>query len=232
MSSKKQNLVIFSGAGMSAESGIATFRDSNGLWHNYRVEDVATPEAFRKNPSLVQDFYNQRRKQIMETKPNAAHNIISDLDNYFNVIVVTQNIDDLHERAGSKKVLHLHGNIRYAKSCGPNREEKYYLIDGWELNSSHLCDDGHPLRPHVVWFGEEVPMLDIAAQVIRQANILIVIGTSLSVYPAAGLIHAASESCRKFIIDPKANDMSVPHGFEAINNGASDGLQHWIKKHL
>jgi len=159
----RRRLVLFSGAGMSAESGISTFRDSGGLWENYDIEDVATPQAFLKNPALVQSFYNQRRKQIIETQPNAAHSIIKELEADFDVVVITQNIDDLHERAGSKNVIHLHGNIRFAKSSGPNQEKKYYPIEGWELKKSDKCEDDYPLRPHVVWFGEEVPMIEIAA---------------------------------------------------------------------
>jgi NAD-dependent deacetylase len=232
MKSNKPKLVIFSGAGMSAESGISTFRDSDGLWEKYRIQDVATPDAFQANPELVQSFYNERRKQIIETEPNAAHNTIRDLDEFFNVLVVTQNIDDLHERAGSKNVIHLHGNIRYAKSCGPNREEKYYWIDGWKLGDSDKCDNGYTLRPHVVWFGEELPMLEKAAKEMSSAEILIVIGTSLNVYPAAGLIHAVNDKCKKIIIDPKAKEISIPSDFEIYNMPATKGFLSWMNNHI
>ncbi|MEY4604011.1 MAG: hypothetical protein RIT43_1303, partial [Bacteroidota bacterium] len=158
----RKKLVIFSGAGMSAESGIQTFRDSDGLWEKFRIEDVATPEAWRKDPAMVQDFYNQRRKQILECTFNEAHALIAKLENHYDVQVITQNIDDLHERAGSTNVMHLHGNIRFAKSSGPGQEKAYYPVEGWELKLSDLCPDGYPLRPHVVWFGEEVPMYEKA----------------------------------------------------------------------
>ncbi len=226
----KPKLIVFSGAGMSAESGINTFRDSNGLWENHNVEDVATPEAWRRDPEHVQDFYNLRRRQIIETSPNSAHYIVAELEKLYDVHVVTQNIDDLHERAGSKKVLHLHGNIRLAKSSGPNTEKKYYPIEGHELKLTDLCDDDYPLRPHVVWFGEEVPMLESAAELIMDADVLIVIGTSLNVYPAAGLVHVAPRNARKIIIDPKANELQVPADFEVINLGAGEGLALWKQK--
>ena len=184
-----KKIVFFSGAGMSAESGISTFRDSGGLWEKYEINEVATPEAWSRNPDLVTDFYNQRRKQIIETSPNAAHNFITSLEDQFDVTVITQNIDDLHERAGSTNILHLHGNIRLAKSSGPNQEKKLYPIDGWKLTKNDLCEDGYRLRPHVVWFGEAVPALEDAIPLIESADVFIVIGTSLQVYPAAGLIH-------------------------------------------
>ncbi|MFA7272367.1 MAG: Sir2 family NAD-dependent protein deacetylase [Crocinitomicaceae bacterium] len=223
-------VVIFSGAGMSAESGISTFRDAGGLWENYRIEEVATPNAFRQNPVLVQRFYNDRRKQIIETEPNSAHVLIADLESKFSVTVITQNIDDLHERAGSSSVVHLHGNIRYGKSSGPNPEKKYYRLKGWEITTEDRCDEGYPLRPHVVWFGEEVPMLERAAEIIQTADYLIVIGTSLNVYPAAGLIHAAPKHCQKIIIDPHVDTLNLPSDFYAIKEIASTGLKRWIKE--
>ena len=172
-------IIIFSGAGMSAESGIKTFRDSNGLWENYNIHDVATPEAWKHNPDLVTDFYNQRRKQIINSKPNEAHFAIAELEKKAKVQIITQNIDDLHERAGSKNVLHLHGNIRYAKSSGPNQEKEHYLVDGWKLTENDKCPEGFRLRPHVVWFGESVPMMEIAIDVMVGATHFIVIGSSL-----------------------------------------------------
>ena len=223
-------IVVFSGAGMSAESGVSTFRDSNGLWENHRIEDVATPEAWNRNPELVQHFYNQRRKQILEVQPNHGHRFISALDSIFEVTVVTQNIDDLHERAGSKNVLHLHGEITKSKSSGPNQERSYYPIKGWELTMQDRCPDGFPLRPHVVWFGEAVPMLEDAAKIISNCSVLIVIGTSLQVYPAAGLVHAASRFTEKILIDPNANEMTLPPDFTVINESAFEGLKIWAQK--
>lgn len=217
-------IVVFSGAGMSAESGISTFRDNNGLWANFKIEEVATPNAWANNPEMVQSFYNQRRKQIIESSPNEAHKLIKELEKIGDVTVVTQNIDDLHERAGSKHVVHLHGNIREAKSSGPNQEKRYYPIDGWLLKMGDLCEDGFQLRPHVVWFGEAVPNLDVASNLISAASVLIVIGTSLQVYPAAGLIHSAARNCTKFLIDPNADQLQVPSDFIVLNETASEGM--------
>jgi NAD-dependent deacetylase len=222
----KPNLVVLSGAGMSAESGISTFRDSNGLWENYRIEDVATPEAWRANPDLVTSFYNIRRKQIADAQPNEGHFFLKELEAHYEVNIVTQNIDDLHERAGSSRVTHLHGNIRYAKSSGPNQERKLYPIEGWELNASHVCDDGFRLRPHVVWFGESVPMMEIAAEIVQKADVLIVIGTSLNVYPAAGLSQIAVNAFQKIVVDPNASELTVPSDFIRINETAVRAIQH------
>lgn len=220
----KSNLVILSGAGISAESGIKTFRDTDGLWENYSVEEVATPQAWQNNPELVQKFYNERRLNVISAKPNAAHRYFSELQEHFQVQVITQNIDDLHERAGSTNVLHLHGNIRYAKSSGPDKEKKYYLIEGHELKMTDQCDDGYLLRPHVVWFGEEVPLLYTAAEMVAQADILIVIGTSLQVYPAAGLIHYAPQNAVKIVVDPLAQKLSVPNDFQLLNFSAQGAI--------
>lgn len=217
-------IVVFSGAGMSAESGISTFRDNNGLWANFKIEEVATPHAWANNPEMVQSFYNQRRKQIIESSPNEAHKLIKELEKIGDVTLVTQNIDDLHERAGSKHVVHLHGNIREAKSSGPNQEARYYPIDGWELKMGDLCEDGFQLRPHVVWFGEAVPNLEVASNLISAASVLIVIGTSLQVYPAAGLIHSAARNCTKFLIDPNADQLQIPSDFIVLNETASEGM--------
>jgi NAD-dependent deacetylase len=221
------NIVVFSGAGMSAESGIQTFRDSGGLWEHYSIEDVATPNAWKKNPALVQDFYNKRRKQIIETEPNQAHYLIREFEKFGQVYIITQNIDDLHERAGSTNVWHLHGNIRFAKSSGPDQEKALYPIEGSELNLTDLCPSGFPLRPHVVWFGEEVPAMHEAYSIIDKSDVLIVIGTSLKVYPAAGLIHAAPAHSRKIVVDPNADELSIPPGFLSVPMGASEGLK-WL----
>lgn len=223
------NIVVFSGAGMSAESGIQTFRDSNGLWENYAIEDVATPQAWQKDPDLVTAFYNQRRKTIIEAKPNKAHKGVVELEALGEVLVITQNIDDLHERAGSQNVLHLHGNIRQSKSSGPNQEKAYYPIEGWKLDENSTCPDGYRLRPHVVWFGEDVPCYEEAAVKLHEADVLIVIGTSLQVYPAAGLIQYATNAHSKYIIDPKADELHVPSDFTKLNAKASEGIAEVIR---
>jgi NAD-dependent deacetylase len=220
-----KKIVFFSGAGMSAESGISTFRDSGGLWEKYEINEVATPEAWRRNPDLVSAFYNQRRKQIIETSPNAAHNFITSLEDQFDVTIITQNIDDLHERAGSTNILHLHGNIRLAKSSGPNQEKKLYPIDGWKLTKNDLCEDGYRLRPHVVWFGETVPALEDAIPLIESADVFIVIGTSLQVYPAAGLIHYAPKTATKILIDPNLDSFSIPSDFTKIAKNSTAAIQ-------
>jgi len=223
----RKKIVFFSGAGMSAESGISTFRDSGGLWENYKIEEVATPEAWKKHPDIVSEFYNQRRKQIIDTVPNVAHSIISELEKQFEVYIITQNIDDLHERAGSKNVLHLHGNIRLAKSSGPNQEKKYYPIEGWELTKDDLCEDGFRLRPHVVWFGESVPAFEKAITLIKDADYFVVIGTSLQVYPAAGLIHVVPENTIRFVIDPKVDTFELPADFNQIKANAVEGVKEF-----
>lgn len=219
-----KKIVVFSGAGMSAESGIQTFRDHGGLWEQYRIEEVATPEAWKRDAELVSQFYNERRKQIIETFPNEAHLLIQRLELIYDVSVITQNIDDLHERAGSSKVLHLHGNIRFSKSSGPNQEATYYPIDSWELTEADRCPEGYRLRPHVVWFGEAVPMLEEAEKLISSADVVIIIGTSLRVYPAAGLIHHIKEGSKAYLIDPNANDLNLPIGIEAIHESAVKGM--------
>ncbi|WP_151980676.1 SIR2 family NAD-dependent protein deacylase [Acinetobacter guerrae] len=223
-----KKLVVFSGAGMSAESGISTFRDSNGLWENYRIEDVATPEAWQRHPEIVQRFYNERRKNILDAEPNTAHLYIAQLEQYYHVQVITQNIDDLHERAGSRNVLHLHGNIRLAKSSGPTAQftQDYYPIEGWQLDLQRdQCPEGYPLRPHVVWFGEAVPAYEDAIQSLQDADIFIVIGSTLSVYPVAGLIHEIPTNCEAFYIDPKADYSRVPSQYHLIAKTASAGMK-------
>lgn len=227
-----KKLVVFSGAGMSAESGINTFRDSDGLWEQYRIEEVATPEAWAKNPELVQRFYNARRKNILEAQPNAAHQLIAELEDDFDVHVITQNIDDLHERAGSSKVIHLHGNIRLAKTSGPNCQytTEFYPIEGSELDlTKHFCKEGYPLRPHVVWFGEAVPAYEEARDCVQDAEIFVVIGTSLQVYPVAGLIHEIPAHCTAYYIDPKAVQQHLPVQFHKISQTATEGMKTLLK---
>jgi len=197
----KKKLVILSGAGMSQESGIRTFRDMDGLWEEYDVNDVATPEAWERNPELVMKFYNDRRKQLYEAEPNAGHRGLVDLEKDFEVQIITQNIDDLHERAGSKKVLHLHGELKKARSSVD--ESLIYDIDGWELKFGELCAKGSQLRPYIVWFGEAVPNMDVAIPMVESADILVVIGTSLNVYPAAGLLNYAKRGTPIYVIDPE-----------------------------
>ncbi|XZT32556.1 SIR2 family NAD-dependent protein deacylase [Acinetobacter baumannii] len=220
-------LVIFSGAGMSAESGISTFRDSNGLWENYDIQQVATPEAWERNPALVQRFYNERRKNILEAQPNEAHQYIAKLQDHYDVQVITQNIDDLHERAGSQNVLHLHGNIRLAKSSGPDAQytTQFYEVNGWKLDlEQDFCPDGYPLRPHVVWFGEAVPAYEEAIRLVQSADIFIVIGSTLSVYPVAALVHEIPHYTKAYYIDPQADHSRVPPQYKLLNMTATEGM--------
>ena len=214
---------------MSAESGIKTFRDSDGLWENYRIEDVCTPEALERNPELVINFYNERRKQLYDAEPNAGHKGLVDLEKYFDVQIITQNIDDLHERAGSKQVLHLHGELKKVRSSkNPNL---IYDLEGWELKPGTLCEDGSMLRPHVVFFGEAVPNIEPATELVRQADIFVIIGTSLAVYPAASLLYYAPESIPVFIIDPHIPAAASRRNFHLIEKGASQGVTE-LKKLL
>lgn len=220
-------LVVFSGAGMSAESGISTFRDSNGLWENYDIQQVATPEAWERNPALVQRFYNERRKNILEAQPNEAHQYIAKLQDHYDVQVITQNIDDLHERAGSQNVLHLHGNIRLAKSSGPDAQytTQFYEVNGWKLDlEQDFCPDGYPLRPHVVWFGEAVPAYEEAIRLVQSADIFIVIGSTLSVYPVAALVHEIPHYTKAYYIDPQADHSRVPPQYKLLNMTATEGM--------
>ena len=216
-----KKLVILSGAGISQESGISTFRDANGLWENHDIMEVASIQGWQRNPELVLDFYNQRRSQLSEVKPNEAHNIIAQLENQFEVIVITQNVDDLHERAGSQKVIHLHGELY--KACSEQNKE---LVTDWkkDILLGDLAPDGSQYRPFIVWFGEDVPLLDLAADMVYDADILIVIGTSLQVYPAANLIHFAHNAKKKYIIDPHCQDYTVPSDFIKLAMKATEGM--------
>lgn len=205
----KKKLVVLTGAGMSQESGIRTFRDMGGLWEEYDITEVATPEAWRRNPSLVMQFYNERRKQLYQCEPNAGHRGLVDLENDFEVSIITQNVDDLHERAGSKKVVHLHGELKKARSSVD--ESLVYDIEGWELKFGQKCARGSQLRPHIVWFGEAVPAMDDAIPLVESADILVVIGTSLNVYPAAGLVNYAGRETPIFVIDPERPQVYIRH---------------------
>ena len=191
--------VVLSGAGISADSGLKTFRDAGGLWEGHRVEDVCTPQAYAKNPQLVLDFYNQRRRQAAEALPNAAHHALAELADYYDVRIITQNVDDLHERAGSRHVLHLHGQLNKLRSCLDER----YVID-WQGDQSLETVDhnGYPMRPHIVWFGESVPLFGDAVREIRDADVVLVVGTSLKVYPAASLLSYISPEAEIFVVDP------------------------------
>jgi NAD-dependent deacetylase len=216
-----KKIVVLTGAGMSAESGISTFRDNGGLWNKYKIEEVATPEAFEANPELVLDFYNFRRKQLAEVEPNLGHKILDRLQNNFDVTIITQNVDNLHERAGSTKVLHLHGELTKVRST--KYPELIYDIGTKPLKLGDTCEKGAQLRPHIVWFGEAVPAIDEAVPIVNSADIFVVIGTSLNVYPAAGLIMYAKHEIPKYLIDP--NNIDVPYNlnFTVIKKGASEG---------
>ncbi|MDB5144491.1 MAG: NAD-dependent deacylase [Mucilaginibacter sp.] len=196
-----KHIVVLTGAGISAESGLKTFRDSDGLWEGYDIAEVATPEAWQRNPSLVQEFYNMRRKSVLEAKPNDAHYALARLEEKYKVTIIAQNIDDLHERAGSTDVVHLHGIITRSQSS--KKPNLTYPIDGWELKMGELCEFGSQLRAHVVWFGEAVPMIEEAARICTTAELFILVGSSLAVYPAAGLIDYVPHGVPKYIIDPK-----------------------------
>lgn len=219
----ESKLVVFSGAGMSAESGVSTFRDRGGIWEKHSIEDVATPEAFKRNPDKVLNFYNERRKQLLETEPNDAHRAIANLEEKLTIEVITQNIDDLHERAGSSKVLHLHGELRKAESS--ISKNLVYDIDGWELSAGMLCEKGSQLRPHVVWFGEMVPNMPRAEETVAGADFLLVIGTSLNVYPAAGLVSWAPRDIPKLIIDPAPINQEGSHNAHQIIATATQGIK-------
>ncbi|MCH8498669.1 MAG: NAD-dependent deacylase [Marinobacter sp.] len=220
----KEHIVVISGAGISAESGISTFRDSNGLWEQHSIYDVATPEGFKRNPGLVLDFYNQRRRQLQQVDPNAAHRALADLQSRYRVTVVTQNIDDLHERAGSADILHLHGEIIKARSS--RRTDLVYEIGYGDIRLGDTCELGSQLRPHVVWFGEDVPLIAHAAELVASADHLLVIGTSLQVYPAAGLVDLVGLQVPVTVIDPAAT-RALPNA-RVIRETATQGIQQWI----
>lgn len=223
-----QKIVVFTGAGISAESGIKTFRDSGGLWEEYDINDVATPEAWQRNKELVLKFYNERRKQVMNAEPNAAHKAIAQLEEKFSVEVITQNIDNLHERAGSTKVLHLHGEIMKARS--EKDATLIYELDTWEIKAGDTCEKGHQLRPHIVWFGEMVPEMDNAVLKTMKADILLVVGSSLEVYPAAGLVSYAPAHAQKFLVDPNAKELPQIENLTVIRDKAGDALPKLVKK--
>lgn len=220
----KQRVVVLSGAGISADSGLKTFRDGDGLWEGHRVEEVATPEAFARNPQLVLDFYNARRRQLAEVRPNPAHLALARLADAYDVRIITQNVDDLHERAGSRQIMHLHGELTKLRST----VDEDYVID-WDGDQTlDDCDPtGFPLRPHIVWFGEEVPLIGQAACWVSQADMVLVVGTSMVVYPAAGLLACAPPQARRVLIDPNP---PVVAGVEVIAARAAQGVPPLVER--
>lgn len=224
-----KKLVVLTGAGMSAESGIKTFRDADGLWEGHDVMEVATPEGFRENPELVLEFYNQRRRQLKEVSPNEGHLNLAKLESDYEVSIITQNVDDLHERAGSSNVIHLHGELRKVRST------KYpHLVYDHEddIILGDLCEKGTQLRPHIVWFGEDVPMINLAADIVEQADILVIIGTSMQVYPAAGLVNFVDRNVPIYFIDPNPNFNPNHYSNEItiIQKGAGAGTDELLRK--
>jgi NAD-dependent deacetylase len=222
----KKTIVVLSGAGVSAESGISTFRDSNGLWENHAIEDVATPQGWRKNPKLVLDFYNQRRRQLKDVSPNVAHFALAKLQEKYNVFIITQNVDDLHERAGSNKVIHLHGELRKVRSTlNPS------LVYEWteDVNLGDKCARGSQLRPHIVWFGEAVPMMETASDIVTNADVLIIVGTSLQVYPAAGLMYVARPNIPIYYVDPHPATDNLPKNVKVLKMNATEGIPKVIE---
>ena len=222
----KKKLVVLTGAGVSAESGLKTFRDSDGLWEGYDIEEVATPMAWKRNPQLVLDFYNYRRKNVLDAEPNAAHFGLAAFEKDFDVHIITQNIDDLHERAGSTKVLHLHGEIFKMRS--EHNEELIYEIRN-DIKIGDVADDGAQLRPHIVWFHEAVPMIEVAVPIVHSSDIFVVVGTSLVVYPAAGLVNYAPYPIPKFIVDKKVPYTSSVYNLTTIEKPATEGVGELIE---
>ena len=225
-----KKIVVLTGAGISAESGLKTFRDSGGLWEEHRIEDVATFEGWQRNPQMVLTFYNERRKQLLLAEPNAAHKALVRLEEKYDVLIITQNVDDLHERAGSSKVLHLHGELKKVRSTVD--ENLIYDLNGWELKMGDKCEKGSQLRPHIVWFGEAVPMIQLATKMTEQADIFIVIGTSLNVYPAASLIEFVSHNAAMYLIDPNASHLPYVKRLEIINENAGIGTPSLVARLL
>ncbi len=221
-----KTIVVLTGAGISQESGIKTFRDSDGLWENHKVEDVATYDAWQRNPDLVRNFYNVRRKELYNVEPNEGHKQLLRLEENFNLQIITQNVDDLHERAGSKNVLHLHGELK--KVCSEIDSNDIRILDGWELTENMKDAYGKPLRPYIVWFGEAVPNIEPAIRLCEQADIMIIIGTSLNVYPAAGLLHYTKKDCKKYLVDPQ-NVNIVDKNIVFVKQKASIGVKQVVE---
>lgn len=227
-----KKIVVLTGAGMSAESGISTFRDSGGLWEKYPVEQVATPEGYAANPKLVIDFYNDRRQQLLEVEPNLGHKILAELEKDFDITVVTQNVDNLHERAGSTNVIHLHGELTKVTSSREPNNPKYIkelAPENFEVKIGDLADDGSQLRPFIVWFGESVPMIETAIDYVEKADIFVIIGTSMNVYPAAGLLNYVNPSVPVYLIDPNPVNITSGRKIHVISKGASAGMEELRK---
>lgn len=225
-----KKIVVLTGAGMSAESGISTFRDAGGLWEGHDIMEVASPEGWRKNPELVTEFYNKRRLQLAEVEPNAGHKALKLLEDQHAVVIITQNVDDLHERAGSTNILHLHGELTKMRST--KFENDIYEVGYKAMPYGAICNHGSLLRPHIVWFGEAVPMIDRAVEVVMEANVLIIVGTSLEVYPAAGLIHYAPSDCPIYLIDPNRHQNLNHARVELIQDTAANALPKLIRNWL
>lgn len=224
----KKKIVILTGAGMSAESGLKTFRDADGLWEDHDVMEVASPEGYRKNPELVLDFYNQRRRQLLKVEPNMAHLALAELEAYYEVTIITQNVDDLHERAGSSHVVHLHGELLKVRSS----HNKNLILD-WktDLHLGDYCENGYQLRPHIVWFGEEVPLMEQAMEITQNADVLIIIGTSMQVYPAAGLVNYAPNEIPIYFVDPRPNIGSRDfRNLKVISQTAVNGVPDLVRE--
>lgn len=222
-----KKLVVLSGAGMSAESGLSTFRDAGGLWDKYPVEQVATPEGYRENPALVTQFYNERRKQLLTVAPNMGHELLAEMEKEFDVTIVTQNVDNLHERAGSNRVIHLHGELtKVCSSYAPYdlRYVKELKPDEYEVKLGDLAGDGSQLRPFIVWFGEAVPQIETAVTFVEQADVFVIIGTSMNVYPAAGLLNYVPKQAAVYLIDPHEVQVNSYRHIEVIRKGASEGV--------
>lgn len=215
-------LTVLTGAGISAESGIPTFRDAGGLWEGHRVEDVATPEGWHRNPALVLEFYNQRRKKALEVRPNRGHEILAELESQYEVTIITQNVDNLHERAGSSRVVHLHGSLFESRSTAD--PSLIYSISGWKLDLGDRCEKGSQLRPNIVWFGEMVPMMEVAGEMAAAADIFLVVGTSLVVYPAAGLVDFVRPETTIFVVDPNPPEVRRPNTI-TLSEPASRGME-------
>ena len=223
-----KKIIVLTGAGMSAESGISTFRDSGGLWEKYKIDDVATPDGWRRNPAMVLDFYNQRRRQLLDSKPNAGHYALAGLEKEYDVQIVTQNVDNLHERAGSTHVVHLHGELMKVRSTGPGAEVFDVDPKHPDVNMGDCCPKGYQLRPHIVWFGEAVPEIEKAEHMTTQADIFLIIGTSMQVYPAAGLINNVKAGVPVYLIDPhEVNHFQT--NIKVIQKGGSEGMKEFIE---
>jgi len=224
----RQKIVILSGAGVSAESGLSTYRDSNGLWKQHAWQELASPEGWRKNPQAVLEFYNERRAQAWQAQPNAAHQAIARLEQAYDVVVVTQNVDALHERGGSTNVIHLHGELAYARGTSPARKRR--LLEDRPIALGDLCEDGTQLRPDIVWFGEDVPLIAVAVDEVRRADRILVVGTSLSVYPAASLVHHAPRHAVKALVAFEVEDL--PHGYRFLRGKATEMVPPLVEQWL